>query len=154
MTDETPTAASVWLVMARAYRSMETYLTNSLSQLGIGLSDFMILEILLHKGPMSMSSIGEKVLLANGSMTAAADRLEKLGYVSRCSEGADKRVRNLGLTAEGRKVSKKLFTQHERDIEAVMTGLCPNQRRMMREGLKSIGLAARAAGQRDSCNAA
>jgi MarR family 2-MHQ and catechol resistance regulon transcriptional repressor len=112
--------------------------------MGIGLSDFMILEVLLHKGPMSMSQLGEKVLLANPSMTAAVDRLQKLGYVSRCSASPDRRVRTVELTKEGRKAIRKVFTQHEQDLEALMVDLCEGERARMRAGLKAMGLAAKA----------
>lgn len=137
-------ATSLWLVLMKAYRSMEAYIESTVAAQGIGLSDFTILEILLHKGPMSMSQIGEKVLLANPSMTAAADRLEKLGYISRCSGASDRRVRTLDLTKEGRKVIRKIFAQHEQDLEAVMTEVCPTMREPVRTALKRIGLAAKA----------
>lgn len=137
-------AASLWLVMMKAYRSMEAYIEGTVAAQGIGLSDFMIMEMLLHKGPMSMSQIGEKVLLANPSMTAAADRLEKLGYISRCSGAADRRVRTIDLTKEGRKVIRRIFTQHEQDLEEVMSEVCPSMREPVRTALKRIGLAAKA----------
>ncbi len=137
-------AASLWLVMMKAYRSMEAYIESTVATQGIGLSDFMILEALLHKGAMSMSQIGDKVLLANPSMTAAVDRLEKLGYVSRCSGAADKRVRTVDLTKDGRRVIQRIFAQHEQDLEVVMSDVCPGMREPVRNALKSIGLAAKA----------
>ncbi len=137
-------AASLWLVMMKAYRSMQTYVERTLVSMEIGLSDFMILEALLHKGPMSMSQLGEKVLLASPSMTAAVDRLERLHFVSRCSAAEDRRVRTVGLTPEGRKVIRKIYAQHERDLEDVMADICPEQRASVRAALKSIGLAAKA----------
>ena len=139
-----PSAASLWLVMMKAYRSMQIYVERTLVSMGIGLSDFMILEALLHKGPMSMSQLGEKVLLANPSMTAAVDRLERHQFVSRCSAAEDRRVRTVGLTAEGRKVIRKVFAQHEHDLEDVMVDICPEQRAQVRAALKCIGLAAKA----------
>jgi MarR family 2-MHQ and catechol resistance regulon transcriptional repressor len=138
------TAASLWLVMMKAYRSVQNYIEASMAAMGIGLSDFMILEALLHKGSMSMSQLGEKVLLANPSMTAAVDRLEKLGFVSRCSAAGDRRVRTVELTREGRKAIRKVYAQHEQDLEGLMEGLCEEQRARMRSGLKAIGLAAKA----------
>ncbi|WP_334243389.1 MarR family winged helix-turn-helix transcriptional regulator [Terriglobus sp. ADX1] len=137
-------AASLWLVMMKAYRSMEAYIESTVAAQDIGLSDFMIMEALMHKGPMSMSQIGEKVLLANPSMTAAVDRLEKLGYVSRCSGTTDKRVRTVDLTKEGRKVIRRIFAQHEQDLEEVMAGVCATMRGPVRDALKKIGLAAKA----------
>lgn len=137
-------AASLWLVLMKAYRSMEAYIESTVSAQGIGLSDFMIMEALLHKGPMSMSQLGDKVLLANPSMTAAVDRLQKLGYVSRCSDATDRRVRTVDLTKEGRRVIRKIFAQHELDLEEVMAGVCPTHREGVRTALKTIGLAAKA----------
>ncbi len=137
-------AAGLWLVMMKAYRSMQNYVESTLVSMDIGLSDFMILEALLHKGPMSMSHLGEKVMLANPSMTAAVGRLQRLGFVQRRCATADRRVRTVELTPEGCKVIRKIFAQHELDLEGVMSGLCPEQRAKLRAGLKSIGLAAKA----------
>ena len=52
----------------------------------MGKSDFAIMEVLLHKGPLPIKTIGEKVLLTSGSMTAAVNRLEKKEFVRRNQE--------------------------------------------------------------------
>ena len=141
----TTSAASLWLVMAKAYRSMQVYVESTMAEMGIGMSDFMILEALLHKGPMSMSQIGDKVLLANPSMTAAVDRLARQGLVTRqCPSDGDRRVRTVELTPCGRKAIQKIFTKHVDDLEAIMKGVCPEQRAALRAALKSIGLTAKA----------
>jgi MarR family 2-MHQ and catechol resistance regulon transcriptional repressor len=142
---EATSAASLWLVMAKAYRSMQVYVESTMAEMGIGMSDFMILEALLHKGPMSMSQIGDKVLLANPSMTAAVDRLAKQGFVTRQSPSeGDRRVRTVELTSCGRKLIRKIFTKHVDDLETIMQGICPEQRAALRAALKNIGLSAKA----------
>lgn len=137
-------AASLWLVMMKSYRSVQMYVERSLAGRNIGLSDFMILEALLHKGAMKMSLIGSTVLLANPSMTAAIARLEKLGLVTRQDGAEDRRVRTVTLTAQGRKLIRKVYAQHERDLETVMAGIPAQQRQTARAVLKCIGLAAKA----------
>lgn len=37
-----------------------------------------VLEALLHKGPLPVNALGEKVLLTSGSITTAVDRLERV----------------------------------------------------------------------------
>src|SRR5271155_712092 len=96
------TAPRLWIVLARAYGSIASYVDRSLSAQGVGLSDFMVLEVLLHKGPLTISAIGEKVLLASASMTSAIDRLEKHGFVRRKNCDTDRRIRFVELTTEGR----------------------------------------------------
>ncbi len=142
--EATPSAASLWLVMMKAYRSMQMYVESTLAAMHIGLSDFAILEALLHKGRMTMSQLGDAVLLANPSMTAAVGRLERLGYVQRQSGPPDKRIRTVDLTCEGRSLISRVYARHEQDLESVMSGVCAGERARLRSALKSIGLAAKA----------
>src|ERR1700729_3185063 len=95
-------APRLWLVLARAYGSMVSYIEGAIAGQGLGLSDFMVLEVLLHKGPLPISAIGEKVLLASASMTSAIDRLEKRGLVDRRSCNSDRRLRYVELTDCGK----------------------------------------------------
>ena len=76
---------------------------------GAGISDFMVLEVLLHKGPLTISAIGEKVLLASASMTSAIDRLEKRGLVRRRSCNSDRRIRIVELTDCGKAFIEEIY---------------------------------------------
>ena len=138
-------APRLWLVLARAYGSMVDYIEDSITAQGLGISDFMVLEVLLHKGPMTISAIGEKVLLASASMTSAIDRLEKRDLVRRKNCTSDRRIRIVELTDGGKAFIEEIYARHEKDLEAVIDGLNEEQRRAMYEGLKKIGLAAQMA---------
>lgn len=141
---DTPSAASVWLVLMKTHRSLATLMDQSIASLGIGLSDFILLEALLHKGAMNISQLGDKVQLANSSMTAAVDRLVQRGLVQRQSDEADRRVRTVDLTPCGRELIRKLYAKHEEDIETLMEAVCPTERAALRGNLKKLGLAAQA----------
>ncbi len=145
MTQTETTAAALWIVLARAYRSMETFVERSVSALGIGLSDFMILEALLHKGPMTMSALCDAALITNASMTSAIDRLEEKHYVERTADKVDRRIRLIHLTPEGTALIKRLFVRHLKDLDEVMAAIPSTERAELRRGLKTIGLAAQAA---------
>lgn len=136
--------ARLWTVLARAYRSMAEVLEASVAEEGMCLSDFAVLEVLLHKGSLPISTIGEKVLLTNASMTSAVDRLEGRGLVRRMNSGEDRRVRLVELTACGLKLITDVFARHEQEIERMMTGVGRSERTSMRAGLKTIGLTAKA----------
>src|ERR1700741_4726656 len=96
------TAPRLWLVMAKSYRALSLLVEQSIANAGLCLTDFAALEALLHKGPLTISEIQQKVWLASGSMTAAVDRLENLGLVVRRSSSSDRRARIVELTREGR----------------------------------------------------
>ena len=85
-------APKLWIVLARCYRALATLAERSIADLRLCLSDFMVLEALLHKGPLTISEIQVKVLLASGSMTAAVDRLESMGLVVRKTTAKDRRA--------------------------------------------------------------
>jgi MarR family 2-MHQ and catechol resistance regulon transcriptional repressor len=138
-------APRLWLVLARAHGSMVDYIENSMTAQGLGISDFMVLEVLLHKGSMTISAIGEKVLLASASMTSAIDRLEKRELVRRRSCSSDRRIRIVELTDCGKAFIEEIYSRHEKDLEAVIGGLSDEERRVMYEGLKKVGHAAKAA---------
>jgi MarR family 2-MHQ and catechol resistance regulon transcriptional repressor len=147
MTDQSNnvSAPRLWLVLARAYGSIVSYIEGSITAQGLGISDFMVLEVLLHKGPLTISVIGEKVLLASASMTSAIDRLEKRGLVVRRTCNSDRRIRLVELTCEGKGFIQEIYARHEKDLELVTAGVTEEERRTMYEGLKKIGLAAKVA---------
>jgi MarR family 2-MHQ and catechol resistance regulon transcriptional repressor len=138
-------APRLWLVLARAYGSMVNYIEGSFAAQGLGLSDFMVLEVLLHKGPLTISAIGQKVLLASASMTSAIDRLEKRGLVRRKTCDTDRRIRFVELTNSGSVFIEEIYARHEKDLEAVIGELRDEERRVIYDGLKKIGLAAKVA---------
>lgn len=137
-------AVRIWLVLARAYGSMSGYIERTIAAEGLGISDFAVLEVLLHKGPLTISAIGEKVLLASASMTSAIDRLEKRRLVRRTHCSADRRIRLVELTEDGRVLIEEIFARHEQNLESVMVGLNAEERGVLYEGLKKIGFAAKA----------
>ena len=67
----------LFLVLWKAFKAIENIDKQSISDLGLGgFSDFAILEFLLNKGPTPINTIGKKIHLTSGSITAAVDRAE------------------------------------------------------------------------------
>lgn len=129
----------LWLLLFKAFRAMQIHAERSIEGLGLCWSDFGVLEALLHKGPLPVKAIGEKVLLTSGSMTAAIDRLEERGLVARGSAPDDRRSTIVRLTDEGHKVTLKLFAAHERDMEQAVAGLSEEERAEAAEVLRKLG---------------
>jgi len=140
----TVTAAKLWIVFAKAHRALSAHIEESLARDGLCLSDFMALEALLHKGPLTVGEIGARVLLASGSMTAAVDRLAKMGLVRREFSEKDRRVRVIHLTPQGRELVEKAFEAHALDLEQLMAVLDAEEREELYGLIKKVGLAAAA----------
>ena len=103
--------AHIRLILARAAKAIEIFDRDSISQTGLNISDFAILEVLLHKGPLPVNTIGKKVLLTSGSMTTAANRLVRKGYIKRKQDPDDGRCFFLHLTARGRRLIQKAYAR-------------------------------------------
>jgi len=136
------TAPRLWLVIAKSHRALSLLAEQSIANTGLCLTDFVALEALLHKGPLTISEIQDKVRLASGSMTAAVDRLEKLGLVVRKSSRSDRRARVVELTAQGKRLAASCFERHANDLEALMSALSQEEKEQLYESLKKLGLLA------------
>ena len=126
----------------RSQRALALLAEESIAKVGLCRTDFAALEALLHKGPLTISEIQDKVLLASGSMTAAVDRLEKLGLVVRKTSPRDRRARVLELTAEGRRLAASCFEKHAKDLEELMSALSEKEKEQAYRSLKKLGLLA------------
>lgn len=134
-----PEALHAWLIVIKAWQAMSRYLLAPLLEQGIGESDFRVLEILLHKGPMPVNAIGPKVYLNPGSVSVAVDRLYKKGYVDRVECPHDRRVRTVSLTEKGREFFAPLFRQHTALIKRAFQGVSSEEMQQLERILKKIG---------------
>ena len=127
-------------VLMRASRSLAEFLEAGLAREGIHNPDFAVLEVLLHKGPLTTSAIEQKVHLATAPLQTAIDRLRRRGLVRMQTARDRLQSESLELTEDGRQTISRIYARHTEDIEAVMGVLSPGERRPLWESLKKIGL--------------
>ena len=141
---EDTSGVHVWLVLMKAFRALAAHAAKSLnlSRAGLGDSDFRVLEVLLHKGPLPVNTIGPKVWLTPGSISVAVDRLEKTALVKR-KNTEDRRVRLVELTPKGRALITKTFRDHAAAMEEAAGVLSKEERLMLLRLLKKLGKAER-----------
>jgi MarR family 2-MHQ and catechol resistance regulon transcriptional repressor len=130
----------VWLILWRATNAMRARVVKSIDSLQMCLSDFAVLEVLLHCGPLAVNMIGKKVLLTSGSITVAVDRLEQRGLVVRAPDPSDKRVTLVHLTSSGKKLIEEAFCEHARQLEELVSCLTDEERAELTRLLKKLGL--------------
>jgi MarR family 2-MHQ and catechol resistance regulon transcriptional repressor len=123
----------------KAFRALARHAAESIAQTGLGDSDFRVLEVLLHKGPLPVNTIGPKVWLTPGSISVAVDRLVEKGLVSRNDQADDRRVRQVELTAKGRVLITGGFREHAAAMESVVSILSKNERLTLLRLLKKLG---------------
>jgi MarR family 2-MHQ and catechol resistance regulon transcriptional repressor len=125
--------------MMKAMRALKRYAAADIEDTGLGLSDFGVLELLLHKGPLPVNTIGPIVDLTPGSISIAVDRLVAKDLVSRVESAEDRRVRIVALTPRGKDLIVSAFQKHSGQMKRVFSELSPEELRALEEALKKAG---------------
>src|SRR6266568_1046443 len=144
-TKKQPTDASgthLWLIMMKAHRTLARLATRSIESSEVCLSDFAVMEMLLHKGPQPVNEIGRRIELTSGAITTAVDRLESRGLVTREAHESDRRARIVRLTARGEEEAAKVFAGHKTAMDLAASGLSKTERATLIQLLKKLGTSA------------
>lgn len=130
----------LFLLFWKASHAVMRYDEQSIKSQGFAsMSDFAVLEVLLHKGSLPVNTIGEKVLLTSGSITTAVQRLEKKGLVRRERSEDDARVVLVHLSDEGRWLIERAFSEHSANLEILFESFNETERRQFAELIRKIG---------------
>src|SRR5712692_6618159 len=129
----------VWLVMLKAMRALTRYAAAGIEGTGLGDSDFGVLEVLLHKGPLPVNTIGPIVDLTPGSISIAVDRLFAKGLVTRVESTEDRRIRIVALTPRGKDLIVSAFRKHSGQMRRVFSELSSEELRCLEVALKKVG---------------
>jgi MarR family 2-MHQ and catechol resistance regulon transcriptional repressor len=130
----------LFLLFWKASHAVMRYDHKSIGKQGFAsLSDFAVLEVLLHKGALPVNTIGKKVLLTSGSITTAVQRLEKKELVRRERSEGDARVVLVHLTDQGRSLIEEAFASHADNLDALFDGFSVEERAQFANLMRKLG---------------
>jgi MarR family transcriptional regulator, 2-MHQ and catechol-resistance regulon repressor len=101
-------ALNAYIKLMRAAESV-TVRAHSVLPKDVTVSQFGVLEVLLHCGPLCQSDLAAKLLKSGGNITLIVDNLEKAGHVTRERSSEDRRFVTVSLTDSGRTFITGLF---------------------------------------------
>jgi len=101
-------ALNAYIKLMRAAESVTTR-AHAVLPKDITISQFGVLEVLLHCGPLCQTELAGKLLKSGGNITLIVDNLEKAGHVVRERSQEDRRFVTVSLTASGRAFITALF---------------------------------------------
>ncbi|GEN56625.1 HTH-type transcriptional regulator MhqR [Halolactibacillus alkaliphilus] len=129
----------LFVVLSKAYRSVSDQVANDIRSKGLNTTDFGVLELLYHSGDQPLQKIGDKILLASGSITYVVDKLEKKGLMKRTQSEKDRRVTYASITEEGIALLNAIFPDHWKQIERITDGLTEEEKQQAITLLKKLG---------------
>jgi DNA-binding MarR family transcriptional regulator len=99
----------------RLLKITESAERQSLKKVGLGRSEYAILNALVEEGKKPVNTLAEMIVLTSGSATTAVDRLARKEWVTRETDKKDRRIVHVKLTRSGRTIARraqKLFDQY------------------------------------------
>lgn len=138
--EQSTSALKLFIVLSRAHKVIHESTNQFFQENGLNPTEFAVLELLYHKGKQPLQQIGNKILLASGSITYVVDKLEGRGYVKRVSSPTDRRVTYAEISPEGSKFMDELFPRHEEQLVSLMGALSEEEKEDTIELLKKLGL--------------
>lgn len=136
---DTVRALNAYINLERASDSVVRRLSAPLESQGLTLGQFGVMEALLHLGPLCQHELGKKLLRSGGNITLVVDNLEKHGWVRRVRQQNDRRMIQIQLTPDGRRLIARVFPAHARAITAEMSRLSAGEQDMLRRLCRKLG---------------
>ena len=90
-----------------AARNVTGLYTPWLKPLGLTYTQYIVFLVLWEQDGLSVTDIGEKLMLDNGTLSPLLKKMEQAGYVERRRSRQDDRVVEITLTEAGRALQEK-----------------------------------------------
>lgn len=132
-----------------AARNVTGLYTPWLKPLGLTYTQYIVLLVLWEKDGISVTEIGERLMLDNGTLSPLLKKLEQAGYITRQRDREDERVVIIRLTEDGRILQEKardvpakiancidLPAEKARTLYALLYELLDNRKNKKTEGEK------------------
>lgn len=129
-----------YIRFSRSASSIESQLSRQLAEYGLTYSQFGVLEVLLHLGPMNQKDIAAKLLSSNSNLVTVIDNLEKNGLVKRERSDKDRRNFIVNLTDRGKKFISEFFPKHLKIITDRFNVLTDREIETLGKLCKKVGL--------------
>jgi MarR family 2-MHQ and catechol resistance regulon transcriptional repressor len=138
--DITVRALNAYIKLSRAAAAVEAQINSHLSDYGLTLSQFGVLEALYHLGPLHQHQLAKKILKSSGNLTLVVDNLVKRGLVERCREVSDRRYVQIHLTKSGQALIERIMPVHATRVRNAFGVLSAEEQETLGQLCKKLGL--------------
>ncbi|PJF38308.1 MAG: MarR family transcriptional regulator [Phototrophicales bacterium] len=139
-TDIERRALNTYIKLHRAAETSLSRTTRLLSDYGLTLSQFAVLEALYHLGAMSQTDLANKLLKSTGNMTSVLKGMEKRDLITRTRSEIDNRYMEVDLTNKGRDLIAGYFPKHVEIIVEDMSILTSEEQDQLAALCRKLGL--------------
>jgi DNA-binding MarR family transcriptional regulator len=105
---------------------------------GVTLSQCHALDLLSKKGSLTMNELSRQMGLAKSTMTRIVNNMVREGWIDQVKDQRDKRLVNVRLTQEGKKMAETLGRSSQEYVQRILKHLPPDKIPQVVESLKWI----------------
>lgn len=138
-TKEQIRALSAFINLTRASDALVGHLNRQLGAKRLTISQFGVLEVLLHRGSLFQGDLAGKLLRSCGSITAVVAGLEKRHLVKRERSEKDTRFVRVELTRKGHILISGIFPDHAVEVTRLFQALTPREQEDLRRLCRKLG---------------
>jgi MarR family 2-MHQ and catechol resistance regulon transcriptional repressor len=126
-----PLENSAWKGLSNTYKIVYAYIMSDLRQYGLTPPQYAVLSAIgkSRSRQLSMSEIGNVMIVTYANITTIVDNLEKRKYVVRVKDLSDRRLVRVKLTGSGSKLFARIYTAHRKEVARLMMVLGKNELR-------------------------
>jgi len=129
-----------WIKFSRANNTLNQIMRHNVEVQGLTISQFGVLEVLAHIGPLSVKAIGQKLLLTTSNLVTVIDNLVKQELVKRVPCDQDRRSIIIHLTETGSSLIEPVFQNHLTELLSCFSVLDDQQLITLGSLSKELGL--------------
>lgn len=138
-TEDEVRALDTYIKLVRATDSLSSRIHRHLEAINLTITQFGVLEALLHLGPLYQRDLASKLLKSGGNITLVIDNLEKRELVKRDRQTQDRRCIKVSLTAKGQQLISQIFPSHVAAIMNEMSILTSSEQEELGRLCRRVG---------------
>ena len=147
MHDGFPVSASreAMVAVLRAYGTLQRLMEPYFADFDLTPPQFQVLCIAIRfrEAPPTQRQLARDLYVSFPNVTFLLKRLERKGLIERNGNPADRREKYVSVSAAGRKLLKRIWLVHQRQMDLVMHGLTAAERKEMTRLLNKMTAAHR-----------
>lgn len=128
----------LFIAMKRANAYLDKASAPLFAKSGLTASQFAVLEVLYHKGNLTIGEVQDKILSSTGTMPLIIKNLEKQGLILKTQCKSDKRRFYLELSPTGETLIAEVFKENARQIEDDFSVLTEEEKETLLYLLKKV----------------
>ena len=105
------------------------------------MNQFQVLEVLYHRGDLTVGAITKLTMGTPGNITVVVRNLKRDGWITSVAHKDDKRASILSITQKGKEIIETLFPQHAKNFESYFEVLNEDEKKTLFELLRKLGKA-------------